>query len=83
MSNVTTDQMLDLLRPRLDALGLLNDSVDVNTSLLDQGILDSMSFLEFVVDIEQKFGVELDFGDLDPSDFTSIYKLQLIINHGS
>jgi acyl carrier protein len=51
--------------------------------LLNQGILDSMSFLEFIVDIESAFNIELDFSELDPSEFTSIDNIVKLIENGN
>lgn len=83
MSEVSTGQIIEILNPRLDVLGLTESDVDPDQSLLEQGILDSMSFLEFIVELESIFGIELDFSELDPSEFTSINKLQNIINKNS
>lgn len=80
MSEVSKEEIIDVLIPRLEILGLSKSDVDTDQSLLEQGILDSMSFLEFIVDLETKFGVELDFSNLDPSEFTSVDKLQNVIN---
>jgi acyl carrier protein len=42
------------------------------TSLLETGILESLSLLRLVVFIEQRFGVVLDDLDLVPEHFTSV-----------
>ena len=72
MSVIDINQILKFLKPRLTILGLSLTDVNLNTSLLEQGILDSISFLELIVVLESNFGVELDISELDPSDFTSI-----------
>ena len=79
MSVITISQILEILEPRLTMLGLSVADVDVNTSLLEQGILDSMSFLELIVSLESNFGVELDLSELDPSDFTSINSIHKLL----
>lgn len=83
MSEVSTNDIIAVLTPRLEMLGLSEKDIDPEQSLLEQGVLDSMSFLEFIVDLESKYGVSLDFSELDPSEFTSVKKLQNLINHDS
>lgn len=83
MSEITEGQILEVLKPRLSILGLSVSDIDSDKSLLEQGILDSMSFLEFIVDLETSLGVEFDLSELDPSQFTSINKIQKLINNGN
>jgi acyl carrier protein len=72
-----------LLQPKLEELGLSINDIDIKESLLNQGILDSMSFLEFMVEIESTFNTEFDFSELDPSEFTSIDNLIKLIEYGN
>lgn len=80
MENTTKNKLIELLQPKLEELGLSAGDIDTKESLLNQGILDSMSFLEFTVDIESTFNIEFDFSELDPSEFTSIDNLIDLIN---
>lgn len=80
MENTTKNKLFALLQSKLDELGLSASDIDTKESLLNQGILDSMSFLEFTVDIESTFNIEFDFSELDPSEFTSIDNLIALIN---
>lgn len=73
--------IIQLLKPRLDELGVSEADVDTNDSLLSQGILDSMSFLEFTVELESNFDVEFDFSESDPSEFTSIDNIANLIRN--
>ena len=77
------DEILKLLQPKLIDFGLNKEDVLINESLLSQGILDSVSFLEFLAEIESLFQIEIDFSDLDPSEFTSIEKLIKIVGNGN
>lgn len=76
-------EIIQLLKPRLDELGVSEADVDTNDSLLSQGILDSMSFLEFTVELESNFDVEFDFSESDPSEFTSIDNIANLIKNGN
>lgn len=43
--------------------------------LLDTGIVDSVRIVELVLEIEQRFGVNLPFEELDIEDFRTIPRL--------
>jgi acyl carrier protein len=83
MENMTKNKIVELLQPKLEELGMSVHDLDATESLLSQGILDSMSFLEFTVDIESAFNIELDFSELDPSEFTSIDNIVKLIENGN
>jgi acyl carrier protein len=46
----------------------LSDDVD----LLDTGLIDSMGFVELIVAVEDRFGRQIDFGNLSAKDFTTL-----------
>jgi acyl carrier protein len=46
--------------------------VNYDDNFIENGIIDSFRFLELIVALEKKFSVELDFGNLDPSQFSTI-----------
>ncbi|HWE81810.1 MAG TPA: phosphopantetheine-binding protein [Gaiellaceae bacterium] len=48
--------------------GALPDSFD----LLVEGVIDSFGILELVVQIEERFGAEIDFSEIDPDELTRI-----------
>ena len=83
MGNTTKNKLIELLQPKLEELGLSKSDIDTKESLLHQGILDSMAFLEFTVNIESTFNIEFDFSELDPSEFTSIDNLIKLIENGN
>lgn len=80
---ITIDQVTELLIPQLEKLDLKKEEIDINSSLLEQGILDSISFLEFIVDLEEKFNKDLDFSNINPSEFSSIRKINEMLNNGN
>lgn len=82
MENNFKQEIIKLLKPRLGELGVSESDLDINNSLLDQGILDSMSFLEFTMELESYFDVEFDFSESDPSEFTSIENISKHIKNG-
>lgn len=74
-----TSKLMEILQERLGLLGLDVSDVDANDNLVANGVLDSFSFLEFIASIEDAFSIELDLGDMDPSEFSSVNGLVSII----
>ena len=74
------DSLFEILNPKLQKLGVSKGQVDLNDSLMDQGILDSMGFIEFISQIEEKLDIEFDFEEMDAADFTSLNQLVEIIS---
>lgn len=50
------------------------DSPDLteDTDLIAAGILDSRSFIELMLEVEQQTGNRIDLNDVDPGEFTTI-----------
>ena len=49
--------------------------VDVETDVIDSGILDSVAFVQLLVGLEQEFGVTVDVAALQLDDFRSIARI--------
>ena len=64
---VINDYISQELVPDAALLPLAND-----TSLLDSGILDSLSLLRLVVFLEERFGITMGDADLLPENFASL-----------
>ncbi len=62
----------ELLATRLNALGLSASDVDDGMNLTRSGVLDSFALMELLGQIEEEFGVQLDFDHLAVDDFTSV-----------
>ncbi len=54
--------------------------LDENLNLFDTGAFDSITILDFVVSLEEIFGIQLDLSELDPEEFTNLHKLSLLIH---
>jgi acyl carrier protein len=64
-----------LLRERIAAVfaGALNiDVPSFATDLFDAGVLDSLAFIELLVQLEREFGVTTSVDDLESENFRSI-----------
>jgi acyl carrier protein len=46
--------------------------ISADTELLGTGILDSFSFLDLIVHIENKTGAQIDLADADPAEFAVV-----------
>ena len=51
------------------------------TSLLEEGIIDSMNLLQLVTFVEEKFGVQVEDQDIVPDNFDSVSKIAAYIRH--
>ena len=53
-------------------------ALEADTDMIGSGAIDSFTFIDLCLAIEQKTGVMIDFAELEPGEFTSIeglYKL--------
>jgi acyl carrier protein len=64
--------VLEKLQPSLDAKGLSAEDVPDNFDLLTEGVIDSMGILQLIVEVEARFGIAVDFEELDPENLTVI-----------
>lgn len=62
-SDDVAETIFSYLRERFPALS----DCDANTPLLENGVLDSLGFLELMMFLSERFGIELTDGDFDPS----------------
>ena len=59
------------------------DSIGENENLFQAEVLDSLGFLELVGAVESQFDLEVDFSEMDPSEFTTIKGLTLLCENAS
>jgi D-alanine--poly(phosphoribitol) ligase subunit 2 len=56
--------------------GVLNlDVPSVDTDLFDTGVLDSLAFVELLLQLEREFGVRTSVDDLEVDNFKSIARI--------
>jgi D-alanine--poly(phosphoribitol) ligase subunit 2 len=54
-----------------------------DTDLIDGGLLDSLALVELLVELEQRFGVDIPLDTLDVDDFRTVRRIgQLIHQNG-
>lgn len=59
------------------SLNLTVPSTD--TDLFETGILDSLSFVTFLVDLEEDFGFSTSIGDLEFDNFSSVARIAAFV----
>ncbi len=69
---------------RRSARKLIGDKVDEieirdDTSLVASGLVDSLGFMNLLMMIEERFGVEVDLLDEDPVEFTTLGGLSRVV----
>lgn len=64
-------EMLKQVRPDVDFAK--------ETSLIDDGLLDSVDVLSIVAKLKETFGVEVSLAELDPDDFNSVETISSLI----
>jgi acyl carrier protein len=58
----------------------LGDGFTVDTDLIEQGVIDSMSLLRLVTFLEEQFGIEVRDEDLVPENFRSLTAINAFID---
>ncbi|MGK5093073.1 phosphopantetheine-binding protein [Deltaproteobacteria bacterium TL4] len=51
--------------------GVTQEKIKENSALINSGLLNSLEFLELLAVIETEFALEVDFSELDPTEFTT------------
>ena len=67
---------MDTVKQKIRDIFTLNSvdisTVDENTSLIESGIVDSMTFVNIFLEIEESLYIEIDFENVDLSSIVSI-----------
>jgi acyl carrier protein len=67
---------------QLDALFVENFHIEVpssHTDLLDSGILDSLQFVELLVQLEQRFGLRIKIEDIELNDLRTLSRIARLV----
>ena len=71
-ADVARDLILHHVDEQLAAKGLAPSDVPLTFDLLLEGVIDSFGVVELVLTLEQRFGFEFDFAELEADDLTRI-----------
>lgn len=69
-ANEVREFLLEKVKSKVNEEGF--SSISMTESLIAQGIFDSIDFITMLMEIESTFEIELNFDDVDPTQFTSI-----------
>ena len=51
------------------------------TSLIDHNVIDSLDIIEIIVEINEKFNIEINAGSITPDNFNDIHKMWSLIEN--
>ena len=71
--------ILDQVSEPLSALNVEPGAVPDDFDLLERGVVDSFGLMELLADVEDRFGVEIDFNALDAEVLTLIGPLSRFV----
>jgi acyl carrier protein len=66
------EMIIELLIPQLAQCGKTAGDLNGDTDLVQTGVVDSIAFIDLIVALERKTGVEMDLFDTDPSEFVTL-----------
>lgn len=66
---------------RLIADKLELDEPAVDTDLFDAGVLDSLSYVRLVVELQQEFEVQISLGEIDLDQFRTVEQIAEFLMH--
>ena len=61
-----------ILETRLLAQGITVTNLQDDLDLRDEGIVDSLGFMQMILDLETRLATQIDLTDLDPEDLTNV-----------
>ena len=70
--------VLEKINEILKTKGIDADKIDRDISVITSGIMDSLAFVNMLLEIEDKFGIEIDFANVELGNIATING---IINH--
>lgn len=54
--------------------------VGVDTDVIEEGLLDSLAFVQLLLALEEEFGVKVDLADLELDDFSTITSIARLVS---
>ena len=72
MNKEIREQLISILRPKLQRLGISEKELTSGFDLVRSGFVNSLEFVELVTRLEKQFSIEIDFDKaLENKDFTT------------
>jgi D-alanine--poly(phosphoribitol) ligase subunit 2 len=54
--------------------------VDVDTDVIEEGLLDSLAFVQLLLALEEEFGVKVDLADIELDDFSTVTRIARLVS---
>jgi acyl carrier protein len=67
------------IEARAHAIGFPVQEIQPRTDLLKSGLYDSMSFIDLVVSIEDKCGIQIDLEQVSPAEIATVAQLKNLV----
>lgn len=71
---------LSRVKKVIEAVSIGNNDFDPEVSLLEAGMIDSLTILEIVNGLEEEFDIEFDDDELEIENFESVARIHKLIN---
>jgi len=81
-TEVVAVKVREIVQETIDSSGL-GITVEDDMSLVEGGLLDSMSIVLLVQELQQEFDIDIDFSDITISNFDSVVALQKYVDERS
>jgi D-alanine--poly(phosphoribitol) ligase subunit 2 len=54
--------------------------VDVDTDVIEEGLLDSLAFVQLLLALEEEFGIKVDLADLELDQFSTVSNIARLVS---
>ena len=68
---MNAEEVKSIITAKAAVTGFDTGTIEENTNLVGTGIFDSLQFMDLLAALESKSGLEIDFSELDPAEFTT------------
>ncbi len=73
--NASQDTILALVKELTQ-----NDQITMSQTLLDEGLIDSLTTIELITKLEEQFNINIDTDDLNHHNFNSVENITTLVN---
>jgi len=72
MSQPIQEKLLNFIS---ESFGVESEEIDLNKSLMDEGIIDSTGFIEIIAFLEEEYSIEIEEDQMTKDNFGSVIKI--------
>jgi len=71
-SSEISNFIIQEIKKKARILDIETGNIENSFSLTGSGIFDSIEFMDLMISVENRFNVEVDFSEAEPSEFTTL-----------